>query len=232
MKRVISMVAVIMTLAGCAARYEAVRPTPERFDNFMEGTVQVKSVGDPILKQDDLLLYPGFVTEKEIIFPEKAFMSLSPLPAGSKMAVKYKYEDGLFFCEPMPDATIINKSALVPWPVCLIVDSIGKLDGFAYCYNPGTHLQIDEFKEINFKKTTVYAPGSMKKEILYNGKSKDTIKITYREYVNDMARPAFYQDLNYDLVESKVIGFKGTQIEIIDATNSEIKYKVIKKNVF
>lgn len=50
--------------------------------------------------------------------------------------------------------------------------------------------------------------------------------------MNDMARPAFYQDLSYDLIESKIIGFKGTQIEIIEATNSEIKYMVVKKNMF
>jgi hypothetical protein len=232
MIRIILMLFTIMLLAGCAAKYDAVLPTPEKFDNFMEGTVQVKSVGDPIIKQDDLLLYPGFVNEKEVVLPEKAFMSFSPLPAGSKCKVKYKYEDGLFFCEPMPDVVIINKSALIQWPVCLIFDSTGKLIGIANCNYPGTQVKIDEYQGINFQKTTVYAPGSMRKEILYNGKSKDTIKITYREYMNDMARPAFYQDLNYDLIESKIIGFKGTQIEIIDATNSDIKYKVIKKNLF
>lgn len=232
MIRTILVLLAFVMISGCAARFDAVLPTPDKFDNFMEGTVQIKSVGDPIIKQDDLLLYPGFVNEKQVVLPEKAFMSFSPLPAGSTMKAKYKYEDGLLFCEPMPDVVIINKSALIPWPVCLIIDSSGKLNGFAYCHNPGTPLKIDEFQEINFQKTTVYAPGSMRKEILYNGKSKDTIKITYREYMNDMARPAFYQDLNYDLVESKIIGFKGTQIEIIEATNMDIKYKVIKKNLF
>jgi hypothetical protein len=232
MKHVVFVAFAAVMLAGCAAKYNTVLPTPDKLDTFMEGTVQVKSVGDSIIKQDDLFLYPAFMHEKEITFPERAFMSFSPLPGGTKMKAKYRYEDGSFFCEPTPDVVIINRSALIPWPVCLIIESNGKLSGFAYCHNPGTPLKIDEFQAFTFINTTVYAPGSMRKEILYNGKSKDTIKITYREYMNDMARPAFYQDLNYDLAESKIIGFKGTQIEIIKATNSDIQYKVIKKNLF
>jgi len=226
---IVLVMSAVLLLAGCAVRYDAVLPTPDKFENFMEGAIQVKSAGDSIIRQDDLLVYPGFISGKEVLIPENAFMSFSALPAGTRMKAEYKYEDGLFFCQPM-GAVIINKSAKIPWPVCLIIDSTGKLAGFAYCHDPGTPLHVDAFKGINFQKTTVNAPGSMRKEILYNGKSKDTIKITYREYINDMARPAFYQDLNYDLNESNVIGFRGTQIEIIAATNSDIKFKVIKKN--
>mgnify|MGYP001043013533 CR=1 FL=1 len=49
----------------------------------------------------------------------------------------------------------------------------------------------------------------------------------YREYINDMARPAFNQELQYDLNESNIIGFKGLRIEVILATNTKIEYKVL-----
>ena len=45
--------------------------------------------------------------------------------------------------------------------------------------------------------------------------------------MDDLARPAFTQDLQYDLTESKVIGFRGLRIEIISATNIKIEYKVL-----
>jgi hypothetical protein len=41
-----------------------------------------------------------------------------------------------------------------------------------------------------------------------------------------MARPAFYQDLNYDLSESKIIGFRDIRIEVIEGTNTDIKFMV------
>ena len=53
------------------------------------------------------------------------------------------------------------------------------------------------------------------------------LKFIYREYINDMARPAFNQELQYDLNESNIIGFKGLRIEVIKATNTNIQYKVL-----
>ena len=38
---------------------------------------------------------------------------------------------------------------------------------------------------------------------------------------------AFNNDVEYDLRESSVIGYKGARIEVVEATNEHIKYKVI-----
>lgn len=66
-----------------------------------------------------------------------------------------------------------------------------------------------------------------KKEFVFNGKAGNSLKFVYREYINDMARPAFNQDLQYDLSESNIIGFKGMRIEVIKATNTAIYYQVL-----
>ena len=67
-------------------------------------------------------------------------------------------------------------------------------------------------------------------ELIYNGRVGNSVKFIYREFSNQMARAAFSQEVQYDLELSKIIGFKGVRIEIIDATNSEITYQV--KNHF
>jgi len=41
-------------------------------------------------------------------------------------------------------------------------------------------------------------------------------------------RQPFSQEVLYDLSEGNIIGFKGARIEIIEATNFNLKYKVIK----
>lgn len=66
-------------------------------------------------------------------------------------------------------------------------------------------------------------------EFLYNGKNGNSLKFAYREYIGNMARPAYFQDLQYDISESKIVGFKGLRIEIIEATNTFIKYKITKQ---
>ncbi len=65
------------------------------------------------------------------------------------------------------------------------------------------------------------------KVFIYNGKAGNVIKFSYREFINDMARPAFTQELQYDLSEGKIIGFKGMRIEILNTSNIEIEYKVL-----
>lgn len=69
---------------------------------------------------------------------------------------------------------------------------------------------------------------NQKKELIYTGVSKNIISILYREYQNDMARPAFSQELKYDLGEGRVIGFKGARFEVLKATNLGITYRVLK----
>ncbi len=81
-----------------------------------------------------------------------------------------------------------------------------------------------EFAEI---LTPIPKKEYFKQDFIYNGKVGNAIKFTYREYADDLARPAFTQDLQYDLTESNIIGFKGLRIEILSATNIKIQYKVL-----
>ena len=47
-----------------------------------------------------------------------------------------------------------------------------------------------------------------KQEFIYNGKINNALKFIYRECISDFARPAFTQELQYDITESNIIGFK------------------------
>ena len=86
------------------------------------------------------------------------------------------------------------------------------------CISTGGYKQ--ETKEI-------YSDDGFKQTLIYNGKYKDKIKIGYREFYNNKARPAFSNEVEYDIGQSKIIGYKNAKLEIIEATNQFIKYKVI-----
>lgn len=80
-------------------------------------------------------------------------------------------------------------------------------------------------------KTTTYEEISktgFKRELVYSGVSQNTISILYREFQSDMARPAFSQELKYDLAQGSAIGYKGARFEVIKANNTGIVYKVLK----
>ncbi len=64
-------------------------------------------------------------------------------------------------------------------------------------------------------------------ELIYGGVASGIVKISYREFSNNKARPALYQDLQYDLSQSSVIAFRDMRIQIDNASNSTITFRVL-----
>ncbi len=80
---------------------------------------------------------------------------------------------------------------------------------------------------VNYRKIEL---PDFKYVVLYQGVSKGTIKISFLEFKNDLARPAFTQDVFYDLNPdgTGIIAFKGARIAVDQATSTNITYRVIK----
>lgn len=49
---------------------------------------------------------------------------------------------------------------------------------------------------------------SFRRELVYTGRSGSTLNLLYREFKDDMARPAFTQALQYDILADPVIGYQ------------------------
>lgn len=83
--------------------------------------------------------------------------------------------------------------------------------------------------QIDFEiiKADVPSEKNFIQEFIYNGRSGNTLKFYYREFNNDLIRPAFTQEAQYDISESDTIGFRKLRIQVLEATNTSIKYKVL-----
>jgi hypothetical protein len=68
---------------------------------------------------------------------------------------------------------------------------------------------------------------SFKMELLYSGVFQSTLTLTYREFKDDLARPAFTQELKYDLSQGDEIGFRSARFRVLKATNTGLTYQVI-----
>jgi len=111
---------------------------------------------------------------------------------------------------------------------------VNKTNSFTYdVYDLNNFGDIDilsrsvEYKLIPTPPT--YTEDSFKYEALYQGRIDNKIKISFREFKDDMARPAFTQDIDYELNKNgdTIVGFKGLRIKILKATNMDITYSVI-----
>lgn len=88
---------------------------------------------------------------------------------------------------------------------------------------PSEYFVADTYIDFNYPNNTA--------ELIYNGREGNVVKFIYREYAStnqgSMIRDSFTQNISYDLSEGNIIGFKGARIEILDAANSELKYKAL-----
>jgi hypothetical protein len=80
--------------------------------------------------------------------------------------------------------------------------------------------------DVEVTETTIEAKDDFYVDVLYQGLSKGEVKISYREFSGGCARPAFTQDVAYELATdgTTTIGFKGLRIKVLKATGSTISY--------
>lgn len=91
-------------------------------------------------------------------------------------------------------------------------------NGYRYGTKPVTYKPKDIVK---------FTPESFRRELVYSGVSQNTLTLMYREFKDNMARPAFTQELKYDISQNRVIGYKGARFEVVEAGNTMITYKVL-----
>ncbi len=64
-------------------------------------------------------------------------------------------------------------------------------------------------------------------ELVYNGRAGDTIKLLYREFSGERMSADLIEGVQYNLKNGPTFSYKGARIEVIDATEARIKFRVI-----
>lgn len=195
-------VTVLATLLVAVLVVGCVSKRPSASFTFPEiGSVATKGVGESMLMQGTgQLVYDLVIPQDEVIGAFTLRKGQYPFEAENSNRIKFKREkQDVYFLKA--DNTIC-------------VDGDKKEQCSAIQYSLLTQLS---------KKSA----NSFQQTLLYNGKIGSRITIAYREFKDDMARAAFSNEVAYDLSESMILGYKGSRIEIIKATNTEITYKVL-----
>lgn len=217
--KILIICAVLCTLAGCATPQYNYSPQKTNLSNPPIGSVNTAFVGDSMIKQGILVKYDAIYLPKR----QKINWLYTLLPGYyTKKGVDNNSE--YFLPSKGKDGGDVRKAALADnWEAV-----------HAYKNKP-TLCVVSVFHEdfckdnANFKreKRTMVTPDTFQQTLIYNGKVGQKIDIGYREFSGDLARPAFSNNVEYDLNDSNVIGYKGARLKILKANNQSITYKVI-----
>jgi len=224
MKKPIAVSCLLTTwllLSACATTNTNYRPEMIDISEPPLGQAVVSEVGSTMIRQ-------GKFVETDAIYLAAPISVgfLSPYSFGSGYYIKEGQDEKneFYHPEPGPEGGRVDKAALAdPYKTMLVPKSKNTVCGVSV-FNAKVCKDNVELRRL--RRPTLMADG-FQQTLIYSGRIGNKINIAYREFSNNTARPAFNNDVEYDLSESMIIGYKGAEIEIIQATNRSLKYKVI-----
>lgn len=216
-----SLGAMALVVAGCAS----VAPPPALVvshianRNYEPGQPKTTNVGEAMVQVEDYYArssgYGGW-TATSTFSASNGFSSYGFQP-GTIYATAYRREIG-------GNTYDVLTSFLDP----VLVDQSGRVAKVGAALGPLTaELRDTGDRLVRYDSRMVDTTMPFRKfELVYSGRTGDSIRIAYREYSpQDLARTAFFQELTYSVSEP-VIRFRDLEIEVSEATNSSIKFVV------
>ena len=190
------------------------------------GETTTAQVGDPIITMSHQLSMSAIRFGNACAFSEKF-----DRPGTGTGTVEFKVDEGAVFARENTSNGVPGycgaASQLTPPFGYVSVKHCVATNGEGIVSFPGSEMIVQSDCRVAPQVLQADAPDSVKKELLYDGRTGATVHLSYREFVRDFARPAFTQELSYDISTDHVIGFRGARIEIIDANNTSIRYRVL-----
>ena len=212
----------VVVLSGCAVATKSISPEYylkiNNYPNLDEATTS--SIGDTLVDYSYRYVGEG-VSIKEDIIDKLSLDANVRYYAGNYFL--FSTHEGYKCYGPLKAVVTDIFGGKTTWqPVQFCV--INKKEGFMI-------YGVSKVKvEGNFKVQDLQSPlmdKNFKQQFIYNGKVDNAIKFIYREFSGNVARSSFQQDIQYDLNESDVIGFKELRLKVIEATNQSVTYKVL-----
>lgn len=219
--RVVRLIPALALLLSCAPAFREVATRPTRITNYEIGAPRHAGIGDPIFDVQAARAVPSFQVTIDYDVPDddvpdlragmRFLAALANVKTGELLLGNSEFSDtyllisdeegnlrpGLYNIADVPFGGVVKKD--IGWPRGLLT--------------PADVVADQE--------------GGFRAQMLYGGLDGSTVRATYREFSGNFIRPAFSQELQYDLAQDSVIAYRSIQIRVLRASNQRIEYEVI-----
>lgn len=219
--RCVFLVIVASILSGCAAPKYNYTPKITNVSEPPLNTVVIAQVGDEMAKQGTMFEHDVIRIRTPIKVGVFGEYTISP-GYFKKMGEDKKYDYYIPYAGI--DSGAIRAASLADPYKCIAYSKNSSKIGIVTVFNA---TEMTKAKNVSRVTKTFAEDDSFQQTLIYSGKVGNIIRMGYREFSNNRARPAFNNDVEYDLGDSTTIGYKGARIEILEATNEHIKYKLL-----
>ncbi|HEY8948691.1 MAG TPA: hypothetical protein VIM56_07380 [Rhizomicrobium sp.] len=205
MKQTMLIAAMVITCAldGCASPVPTAS-SEQRITRPEIGTVQTKEVGEPLFETIIARAYDGVTFQPGTRLSDAVGFTVEPTGPFIQSS------DGKY-CGPATSVHNVWGDLNVPIPEYCVTETV-------------LHAQAGSAVH---RSVTRVEPGNFQQQLIYEGSVGNELRLSYREFHGDFARPAFTQDLTFDLAAGKTVGVKGARLEVLDVSNVGIRYRVL-----
>ncbi|MEC8847725.1 MAG: hypothetical protein VYB93_00430 [Pseudomonadota bacterium] len=184
------------------------------------------NIGAPILKAFDYIYKPRYAVESSVIDRVGLGAKIEIFAGQKLMTALFNNTPCFLTTDKVYSEPLMGPTA----PICFFDQD---KDGiFEYGKYPSgvAYLDYTPSSPIAYSRSDVMSESSdsFSYELILTSANDSEIKLTYREFSGNMARPAFYQDVTFTIEGlPQVIQFRTARIKIKSITNNSINYKIL-----
>lgn len=224
--KVSAVIAILLCLCGCT---RVVSPAARNFNTSHPGVVQTKQVGEALFEKGTITVLPGFRAQRDTDIPVMENILFPPVKRGDTWLCRSRIDENYLCSNPKMQLVDVQATSDEKLPDRLPLFMLGREGQFRGLYFPVRgYTAAPDAPMLQGLFTPVEVPqgGSFKQELIYSGKGDDSIRLVYREFREDMSRPSLFKALNINLSTLDIIQFDDVIIEVLEATESFIRYRI------
>ena len=234
MRGILLAAIMVSVIGGCATapNTQPIPPTTRIFDLPPLNEVRSVEIGETLLKKGKIFEYQAIRLSEKVQASSGLIGELTLTLEPQVLVARGEDDKWAYYSATKMtwyDASNIHMKKPVPIKGGLVLSRFGKKE-IKLFYGSGwvRFLDLNHKPLLGHERVKAVDKPNFEQELIYNGKSGKTVNFVYREFSKSFIRSGFTQNVQYDLSESKIIGFKGARVEVIGATNTKLKYRVLK----
>ncbi len=223
----IGMVSVVVAglLSGCASTH-LITPQIEPADRPALGAVAEIELGEAAVATGQRRSLPGLSLANELSWGDGVLRKRFTVAPGRLAARQSDARHIYYFSDRMTARDpLFGTAPYASGGLCRAKDGSGPVRGFI---TPGqcvlTWNATPEIRDIRIEEAD---EGARRRELIYHGRAEGRLRFLYRETSGDGSSQTQAQTIDYDLSQSAVIGFRGARLEVLEADNTRLRYRLL-----
>ncbi|MDP1739143.1 MAG: hypothetical protein Q8L23_17090 [Caulobacter sp.] len=224
-RSVIAAIAAAMLISACTTTQSLV-PILVSIDRPGADEIAVAELGGAVLETSRSVRYDGILLENRVTWLDLFKLRQFAIEPGRLVAREadqdftYYFSDQLSFWDPLTGLTSRASGG-----ICISKTDPKQVRAFTTSGSCG--IQLDQWPRFSATSVVDGNATNFRDELIYGGRSGSLLRFVYWEFSAGQPSPTLSMEFQIDLSEGPVFGFRGARIEVLEAANASLKYRVI-----